>query len=86
MIDEDNSKRPVCEGCRTGNYYLCKSFPGKASEHAQREIEYRKSKIRRMERAGGRFIGGTKIQVYRRGETEAEPQTEADEIFASIGV
>lgn len=53
-MSDENEKRKICEGCRTGNYYLCNSFPGRAPEHAEREIEYRRRKARRLEAQGGR--------------------------------
>lgn len=65
MIDDKEEKRVVCEGCRTGNYWLCKSFPGQAPVHAEREIEYRKRKKRRAARA-------QQTQVYQREEDDVE--------------
>lgn len=64
MFEEKDEKRKICEGCRTGNYFLCDSFPGKAKEHAEREVAYRKRKSRRVERF-------RQSQVYRR-EDEVE--------------
>ena len=67
MFEEKDEKRTSCEGCRTGNYFLCDSFPGKPKEHAQREVDYRKRKARLKGRAAR---GGP--QVYRREEDEVE--------------
>lgn len=61
MIEDE--KRKICEGCRTGNYWLCKSFPGQAPEHAQREADYRKRKKRRIARA-------QQTQVYQREDED----------------
>lgn len=47
MIEKE--ERKICEGCRTGNYYLCNSFPGKAKKHAKEEIQYRKRKAQKLE-------------------------------------
>ncbi len=68
MID-DKEERVVCEGCRTGNYWLCKSFPGSAPEHAQREVEFRKRKKRRVARA-------SQTQVFQRDEQGDEDGVE----------
>ena len=65
MFEEKDEKRKICEGCRTGNYYLCNSFPGQAKQHGEREIDYRKRKARLKGRAAK---GGA--QVYRREEDE----------------
>lgn len=47
----DDEKREICEGCRTGNFWMCKSFPGSAKEHIKREEEFRKRKAaKRKER------------------------------------
>lgn len=63
MIDDKNEKqRKICQGCITGNPFLCSSFPGRAPEHAQREVSYRKKKARQVERARGQ------PQVFRRDE------------------
>lgn len=68
MLEEkENDHRKICEGCRTGNYFLCLSFPGRPKEHAQREIEYRKYKAKLKGRAAR---GGA--QVYRREDDEVE--------------
>lgn len=68
MKEEREEKRKICEGCRTGNYYLCNSFPGQAQEHAQREIDYRRSKTRKLERIG------KGPQVYRREDEVEVPE------------
>lgn len=60
IIEDKNEKRKICEGCRTGNYFLCNSFPGRAEEHARRELDYRKKKSRRLDRSRAQ------PQVYRR--------------------
>lgn len=65
-IIEKEEKRKICEGCRTGNYFLCNSFPGVAKAHADREIDYRKKKARRQERAN------RDPQVFRRDENDVE--------------
>lgn len=64
-MKEEREERKICEGCRTGNYYLCNSFPGQAQKHAQREIDYRRSKTKRLDRIG------RGPQVYRRSDEEA---------------
>lgn len=61
-MKETEEKRKICEGCRTGNYYLCNSFPGQAPAHAEREISYRRSKAKRLERV----VRGP--QVYQRSD------------------
>lgn len=66
MTIEKEEKRKICEGCRTGNYFLCNSFPGVAKAHADREIAYRKKKARQTERAG------RAPQVFRRDEDGVE--------------
>lgn len=62
---DDKEERKICEGCRTGNYFLCSSFPGRAKVHAEREIDYRKKKTRRIDRQA------RTTQTYRR-EDEVE--------------
>jgi len=49
MIEQEE-KRVICEGCRTGNYFLCNSFPGQAKSHAQYEIDYAKAKKKSKDR------------------------------------
>jgi hypothetical protein len=66
---EKEEKRKICEGCRTGNYFLCNSFPGVAKEHGQREVDYRRKKSRRLERER---INRAQSQVYRRDEDGVE--------------
>ncbi len=41
-----------CVGCKTDNYYLCISFPGKAPQHAIRHAQWlrQRSKDRAKER------------------------------------
>lgn len=66
---ELEEKREVCEGCRSGNYWMCKSFPGVATDHIKRELEYRKAKAkRRKERKEDDVLRPT--QVYRRDQDE----------------
>lgn len=48
----EKEERKICEGCRTGNYYLCNSFPGRAKKHVEREIQYRRAKARKLESMG----------------------------------
>lgn len=44
---QDESKRDVCQGCLTGNFWLCRSFPGAAKKHVEREEEVGKRKKKR---------------------------------------
>jgi len=61
MFEKDENRK-ICEGCRTGNYYLCSSFPGRAKQHADQEIRYRKWRASSKERSR------RQSQVYRREE------------------
>lgn len=58
-MNDDKEERKICEGCRTGNYFLCNSFPGQAKAHAEREVGYRRKKKRRVNRT-------PQTQVYQR--------------------
>lgn len=60
---EEKEERVVCEGCRTGNYFLCNSFPGKASNHAEREVQYRKYKA---------MMKGRELKRIQSYQTEAD--------------
>lgn len=59
-----NDDRKICVGCLTGNYYLCNSFPGRAPEHAQYEIDRRVAVEKRLEAASRR----KKVSVFQREE------------------
>jgi len=65
VIEKDEGRK-ICQGCLTGNYFLCSSFPGQARAHAEREIEYRKKKARRIENNGRE----DRVSVYRRSDTD----------------
>jgi hypothetical protein len=43
MID-DETGRVICEGCITGQWWKCKSFPGKAEEMNQKPAKESKRK------------------------------------------
>lgn len=44
---KEEPRTDLCEGCRTGNFWLCKSFPGVAKTHVEREQEVAKKKKQR---------------------------------------
>jgi hypothetical protein len=40
----------ICEGCRTGNPFLCKSFPGVAPAHATDHAAWQKRRAKERQR------------------------------------
>lgn len=77
-LDEQESHRDRCPGCRDSNPYLCLSFPGKAPLHAEdhaawlkrRAKEHQAERAREAQEAAAEALEG---RVFRRNDNKVKP-------------